>query len=285
MIALAREVMSESRRNRIGGLAAEVTFFAVLSLFPGLLIFAGALGSLQTILGHDVAARSEAAVLEFLGRILTDRARSTVDAVRELFEGQSGGLLTTAALIASWTLSSGFAALIRALDLVYGIEERRTWLNVRVTAFVLALGSTLILAVVVISIVMGPMLGDGAAMADRVGLGPTFSFIWDWLRAPIAFALLVFWTTTVFHLGPNRSSRAEWKRDLPGGVLAAFLLLAVSYGFRFYLGLAYAWNQVVGVLGGGLLLMLWLYFLSLAMLAGGTLNGILRRRFRRGPLP
>jgi len=281
MKTLVSKLADKSREDRITGLAAEVTFFAVLSLFPGLLLFAAAVGWFETLLGHDVASRSKTAVLEFLGTILTERASPTIDAVRALFEGQGGRLLTTAALIAFWTLSTGFAALIRALDQIYGLVERRSWLNVRLTAFVLAVGTVLILIVVVISVVVGPLLGDGQALAGRIGMGEYFSFVWDWLRAPIAFALLVLWATTIFHLGPDRSSRAAWAHDLPGGLLAAVLLLVVSYGFNVYLRVASALDQVLGVLGGGLLLMIWLYFLSLAMLAGGELNSVLRARFRR----
>lgn len=265
-------------RNRLTGLAAEVTFFGLISIFPGLLILAGSLGSLESLLGHDLAAESEAAVIGFLRLVLTDRAAFVIDAVHELFRQESGGLLTTAALIGLYTLSTGFAAMIEALDLAYGVREERSWLSVRLTAGVLAVGSVLVMIIVLIGVVTGPLMGGGQYLARVVGLGEAFSFAWDWLRAPAAFALLVVWTTTIYHLAPARRARTAFAQDLPGGLLASILLLAVSYGFQIYLNVAAGFNKILGLLGGGLILMMWLYLISLAVLVGGQLNGILRDR-------
>lgn len=273
------EMIRESRVNRITGLAAEVTYFGVLSLFPGLLIVAGALGWLDSFVGHRIAEKSETTVVELLDLVLTERASFVIHAVRELFRSQSTGLLTTSALIAFLSLSSGFAAAIEALDLAYGVPERRSWISIRLMAFVFAVGSVVMLALLLLLIVAAPLLGGGAGLADQVGLGGVFSFAWDWLRAPIAFGLLVIWATTLYHLAPNR--RVRWLRDLPGGVAAAVLWIVVSYGLRFYLQAAASANKILGVLGGGLILMIWFYLLSLVLLLGGELNAILTRRALR----
>jgi membrane protein len=266
--------------NRLTGLAAEVTYFAVLSLFPGLLIVASALGYLETIVGHDLAERSQGAVIEFLQKVLTERGSLVIQAVRDLFTRDSSGILTAAALIAFYTLSSGFAAVIRALDLIHGVAERRSWLHIRLTAFVLAIGSIVMLAVILVAWVVGPLLGSGLRIAERIDLGDAFPFFWDWMRPPLALALIAFWLTTLYHLAPYRGRGRSWLGELPGGLLASVLLLAVSYGFSFYLGLAAAGNQVLGVLGGGLILMVWFYLMSLVLLLGGELNAILAARRR-----
>lgn len=262
-------------QKRISGRAAEVSFYGMLSLFPMLLLVAGALGPLEILIGHDLAARAESTVIRFLNLVLTERASAVVDAAQALFDRKSGGLMTTAGLVGFWTLSSGFCSVIETLDISYGITERRSWIRVRLTAFVLAIGSTLTIAMVLIGVAARPLLGTGRYIAAHLGLGSGFAFVWDWLWTPFAFAILVLWATTVYHLAPNK--RTPWLNDLPGGFMAAVLWLVVSYGLNIYLQAAAGINQVLGLLGGGLILMMWLYLLSFVLLLGGEVNGLYSR--------
>jgi membrane protein len=273
IIEFAVQLVRKSASDRLLGLAAESAFFAVLSVFPGLLLIAAALGSLDSLVGAAVAERSEAVVLEFLSHVLTDRAAGVTETVRDLFVQERGGVLTTALLGGLWVLSRGFAAVIRALDLIYGLRERRSWFRLLFTQLCFALGSVIMLAVVLAMVVVGPFLGHGQLLAERHGLGHLFSFAWDWLRAPVAFALLVVWAATLYRLGP--SHLAPWTRGLPGALTAGLLWLLVTFGFRVYLSMVASVNEVFGLLGGGLILLVWLYLLSFALFIGGQLNVVL----------
>lgn len=282
--AVALRVVRQSIEDRVGGLAAEVAFFGVLSLFPGLLVLAAALGFLEGLIGNDLAGRAEELVLSFLDRILTEQAAGAVAAVRELFARPRGGLLTLASLLALWGLSRGFVAVIRALDLAYDLEERRSLVHQRLTALGLALSAVAVAVVMLAAVVVGPLLGGGLRLAGWLGLGREFAATWGWLRWPVAFAMLVTWGATLYHFGPYR--RTPWRSGLPGAALAGILCLAVSVGFGAYLRLAAAANQVLGALGGGLILLVWLYLLALAVLVGGELNAVLLARSSgRGPVP
>jgi membrane protein len=64
-------------------------------------------------------------------------------------------------------------------------------------------------------------------------------------------------------------------------VLTAVLWLVVSLGLNIYLQVAADANPVLGVLGGGLILLIWLYLLSVSLLLGGELNPVLQR-YRAG---
>lgn len=280
---LGKQLYREARDDRLTGLAAEVAFFAVLSVFPGLLMLTAALGSLDSLSSGDVVQEVEKQILDFLQLVLTNRASGTVDAVRTLFEEESQGLLTVASLVALFSLSRGFAAIVRALNLTYDAEERRTWLKLRLLGLALSLGTVIMSAIVLAMIVAGPLFGGAQELADLLGLGTIFSFLWRWLRYPATFALLVAWATTLFHLAPNRP-RPPWRQDLPGALLAAILWLVVSAGFNLYLQIAAGGNPVYSVLGGGLILLIWLYLLSLSLLLGGELNSLLAQGDSR-PLP
>jgi membrane protein len=273
---LAGDVARGARADRIGGSAAEIAFFAVLSVFPALLVLAAALGSLEVLVGHDLASRAEAVVVEFLQRVLTSDAGGAIDVVRQLFGQRRQGLVTAASLFALWGVTRSFATVIRALDLAYAVRESRKPVGRWLTALGLALGSLVLTVVVLAMVVVGPLLGLGRSLADRLGIQGWLVGGWEWVRWPFAFALLVAWATTLYHLAPAR--RTRWRHDLPGALVAAVGWLAVSLGLGGYVSVVAAANPILGVLGGGLILLVWLYLLGLALLLGGELNAVLDHR-------
>jgi membrane protein len=277
--SIFKELIAEVVDDRMTGLAAEVAFFAVLSIFPGFLMIASGLGSLEGLLGSEIADEAESAVRSFMNRMLTSDASQAIQAVRDLFDERRSGLLTFSVIGALAALTRGFTALIRALDIAYDLTERRTWIRQRLMGVGLALGSVLMTVVILAMFVAGPLLGGGQALADRIGVGETFALFWDWLRWPVSFAVLVAWANATFHFGPNQ--KTAWVADLPGAILTSILWVVVSLGFSVYLRVAADFNQVLGILGGGLILLVWLYLLSIAFLLGAELNAILAGRARQ----
>ncbi len=104
-LAFARAFAGAVDRNRLLGLSAETAFFAVLSIFPGLLIAASLLGLLDVFVGADLAARAQDRVVSGLNLVLTDEASGAVSSIQGLFEQARGELLTVAAVGALVTLS------------------------------------------------------------------------------------------------------------------------------------------------------------------------------------
>lgn len=272
---LAGELRAEAKTDRVTGLAAEVAFFVVLSVFPALLVLASALGFLGSILGDDLARDAQGEVLGFLEGVLTEDADGTVGAVRELFEREPAGLFTFGVLGATWATARGFAAVIRALNVAYDVGDGRTWARRQGIALLLSLVTVVVAAVVMAMVVVGPLLGAGSTVAGALGLGSAFATAWDWLRIPAVLLVLVAWATAVYTFGPDhRSSISE---SLPGAVLAAAWWLLASYGLRWGLSLSTGGNQVFGALGGALILLAWIYLLALGLLVGGELNATLMR--------
>lgn len=273
---LLRRLVGEWRDDRVGGVAAEIAFFAVLSLFPGLLALAAALGSVGALIGDDAAGRAKDAVISFLERVLTDEAGSTLEAVTALFDDTSAGALTVGTAVALWAASRGFVAVIRGLDIAYDIEESRRYVRLRAVALGLAAGSVVVAALMLSVLVVGPLLGTGHEVADRLGFGSGFATLWDWVRWPFALAVIVGWAATIFHVGPNHHT--PWRYDLPGALLTTAVWVLVSLGLRVYLSAVGGANQVLGTLGGALIVLFWLYLLSIGLLLGGELNAELFAR-------
>lgn len=271
--SLGAVLVDEVRKDRVAGLAAEIAFFAVLSLFPALLIAAGLLSYLEALVGAEVAARTETRVVDALGLVLTERGEPVLDSVRAVFEGEYGGLLTIAALGALVTLSGAWAVVVQALNLAYDSDEHRPWLRRRLLGLGLGLMTVLIVVVALAVVVVGPLLGRGTDVADVVGLGGAFEYFWDLARLPVLALVLVGWLALVFHLAPNR--RTPWRAALPGAVATTVLWLAASGGFGLYLRTIGEGNPLLGVFGGGIVVLTWVYLLALALLLGGELNALL----------
>lgn len=274
LVDLVRDLVREWRADRVSGLAAEVAFYGVLSLFPALLALTAALGWLEVVVGGELAARAEEEVIEFLRRVLTDEAAGTIDAVQALFADAEPGVVTIGLAVSMWAASRGFVAVVNALNVVYDLDERRNYLGLRAAALALAVGTVLVGAGMLAVLVLGPLLGTGRDIADAVGLGAGFATFWNWLRWPVAVVVIVAWAATILHVAPNHQT--SWRRDLPGAVLAGVAWGTLSMLLRLYLStVAAGSNQVLGTLGGPLIVLLWLYLLAVGLLLGGELNAVL----------
>lgn len=273
LVRFGRRYVREVLEDRLPGLAAETAFFTVLSVFPGLLVAGSLLGLLDVLLGAEVAEQAQQRVLDALSLVLTEEASGVLDSVQSLFESSRGGLLTFATLSALGTLSGAFGVAVNALNLAHDRTESRTWVRRRLVGLAMAI-STLLLAVLALALlVVGPLLGRGEQLADLVGLGAVFASVWDLVRLPALAALVVLWATSLLRYAPSR--HIPWRSALPGALLAAALWLVASAGFRVYVGTAAEANPVLGAFGGGAIVMIWVYLLTLSLLLGGELNAVL----------
>lgn len=260
----------------VSGKAAGVAFYAVLALFPSLLAMAAALGSMETLLSPGLAEEVRTTVLEWMNRVLTEQADDTQRAVQRLFDEGNGDILTFATVGALWAGSRGTNAVMRAMSRIYGVADARAFWQRRLVALGL-LAATVVAAALALSMfVLGPLLGGGRRVAETVGLGDTFVWLWEWLRVPVVFLGVTAWAAAVFHIAPD--GRKGWKPDLPGALATGVLWVLASLGLRVYLGVAGEANQVLGALGGALIVLVWLYLLALALLTGGELNVVLLER-------
>jgi membrane protein len=280
--AQAGDLVDACRRHRLSGLAAEVAFWATLSIFPALLAVAAALGSVDALVGTDAAERTRAELVDGVTELLGGTASGVASTVDGLFDRPRPSLVSVGLVALVWAASRAFTALIRALDVIYGVDERRSWVRVRLTGLGLALGSLAVGSLVLAAVVVGPLLGRGPAVSEAVGLGDAFATAWTWVRLPVAALVLVAWATTIFHLAPDH--RTPWRWDLPGALLTMGLWLVGHLGLLAYLSLtAGSTNAVFGVLGGALTLLLWLFVLAAGALLGAELNAAVARWRRADP--
>ena len=267
-----RALAHEWSKDRVGGLAAEIAFFALLGFFPAVVALAAALGSADAVIGKNTAADVE----DWLVNQMVDvfgGDNSLEQTTRELFDGVNGGALTIGALIALYAASRGFTAVVRALDVAYDHGHMRGWFSTRLVGLGLTLLSVLAAAAVLTMIVVGPLFGEGDEIAADLGLASVVGTLWDWLRWPVVFVVLVAWAATVYHVAPNH--RSPWRSELPGALVAAAWWGLVSLGFSTYLAVASSGaNAIFGLLGGAISLLFWLYLMAMGLLLGAEINSI-----------
>jgi membrane protein len=275
---LVGDVWRKSDRDRILGLAGENAFMGVLTVFPMLLVFAAVLGQLSSVIGASNTDRVKTAIRDFLKTVLTSGATDVDKTVNDLFSNH-GNAFTLALVIALMSVAQAFASVLNTVTLAYDVNDHRGWWRRRFIGLLLGIGSLIAGAVLISAFVVGPFFGK----SSDIGISQTYGYVWDYLRYPVALLALVAWTTTLFHICPDRPAR--WRSGIPGALLTSFLWGALSLGLSSYLQIVVPRSPLLGALGGGLILMTWAYLLCLSLLIGAELNATLlaRRRARATP--
>lgn len=276
---LGKRVVSQVLDDDLLGVAAQLAYFFLFSLFP-LLLF------LTTLLGYfadDVVVRGR--IFGFLEELIpTQEAFVLVrDTLDEVISERGGGKLSFGLLAALWAASAGMVALIRGLNTAFDVGDDRAWWKNRLRAlsFVLLLGVQL--GVTLVLIFSGAEIGEALAQWLRLGLyfGPLWA-IFSWL---LVLASLILTFDVLYNLGPHLE-RYRWRWLTPGAVAGVWLWLAVSLGFRLYLSYFDNYSRTYGSLGTVIILLLWFYLTGIAILVGAEINSeIYKAEQRTAPEP
>jgi membrane protein len=159
-------------------------------------------------------------------------------------------------------------AIISTLNQAYDIQEGRSWWKVKSTAIGLTVALAAFIVISMALVMVGPALG--VKVAAWFGFGPAFTMAWNILRWPVVFGLVTLGIAVIYYYAPD--AEQEWIWITPGSVLATLLWLVISIGFTFYITNFASYNATYGTIGGVIVLMLWFYVSSLAVLAGAELN-------------
>ena len=270
---LSRTIRS-GRRDRVGGTAAELAFFLILSIPPAILILAGLAGYVGRLFGSDTQREMQDAIVKGLGTFLQPETmdKFAVPAVRDLFAQGRADILSLGAVLAVWSSSRVTHVFMRASSIAYGAPGLPGWRR-RLAALGLTLGGLIMLAFAIPVIVAGPQIGD--TLAEHTALPQVFGDAWRVLYWPVAIAIGVALLASIYHLAPGR--RTRWRSHVPGALLAAGAWVAAAFGLRVYVAAAFGKGSAFGPLGAPIILLLWLYVSAIALLIGVELNAELDR--------
>jgi membrane protein len=288
MSRLTVRVVESFMEVRAMGLAAEMTYYALLSLFPLIGALGASLGFIERLVGPEQALEMEAFIIGSLDLVFS--AEATADVVAPLVTGlireERAGFAVGSFLVTMFLASRIFRSAIDTLDSAYNVEERRSFLALWGLGLLFSVCAILAAAILIAMVVVGPLLGGGRAIADWLRLGAAFEWVWAIARWPVVFAAATAFLSLLYRFGPN--ARCTWRESLPGAIVGMFLLVLVATGFRVYIGATGLQSPVItdaddavllALQGFGALMavLLWIWLSAMVVLTGGVINAELRR--------
>ena len=259
-------------RNHTLQMAAALSYYFVLSLFPALIF-------LSAVVAYLPVPNLFEQALGMMGRFLPADSMGLVRRVlADVITPNRGAFLSFGILGTLWTASGGFAAAIEALNIAYDVQDDRPFWKTRPLAIALALITGFLLLLALSVMIVGPRFGQWLAI--RVHLSSIFVLLWPYIHWSIAIGFTVLAVEALYFLAPN--VRQRFLATLPGAVLAVGCWLALSYLLGMYFRHFANFNKTYGTLGAAIALMTWLYWTGFAMLLGAELNAELAKVSEEG---
>ncbi len=259
-----RQLVRKFFADRGTHLAAMVAYFALLSFVPLVFLALSLFG-----LAHRAEA-SDFFVRELKHAFPGTSLDSIIKLVRRVQDNAATlGIIGGIGLI--WSSLSFFSALESALNIVYGLPNRR-FVHGKLLAAALAASVlvTLFASLVIGALGVSVLKHNLGAFADS----PVLAYI---VSIGASLAGVFLFLLTVYRWLPN--THVELREALPGAVTGALVLEASFQGLPIFVRLADV-NVTLRTLGGPAILLLWLYVMANVIVFGGEINWWWRERHR-----
>ena len=270
LLYVLRKTAREFQQDQCTDLAAALTYYAVLSLFPALLVLVSLLG----VFGQG--RKTVDAVMQIAAGVVPSDAMNLLrQPIEQLVQSPSAGVaLITGALTAQWSASGYVGAFGRAMNRIYEIDEGRPVWKLRPLQLVLTLaGLVLATAVAVMLVVSGPV---AEAVGNAIGAGSIAVTTWNIVKWPVLLVCVVLAVAVLYYSTPNvKQPKFRWISV--GAVFAILLWILASVGFGLYVTNFGSYNKTYGTLAGVIVFLLWLWITNLALLFGAELDAELER--------
>jgi len=269
-----RKVVVASNRRRLSGLASEMAYNAMLALFPAMLAVLTAIGlfkPLQITFQNFAGRISEVAPTEALSLVQ--------NIAKQISASQNGGLFSLSFIFAVWSASGALATAMAALDEIHQTPHnlKRPFWKARPIAILLTISTISMLMLAATLIFISDIIVR--TIANQSGIfSSNLLALWWLLSFPLALATMAVLFAFTYRFGPSRWNPGQ--PIMPGAVLAAIFWAILSNLLRVavrYIGS----NQVYGVVGAVIVLLLWLYMSSLSLLIGAQINVTIGNEMRR----
>jgi membrane protein len=256
-------VVRDMEKNHTMAFAAALAYYFVLALFP-FLIF------LSAIAAHLPLPNFFSQIMELISRVVPAASMGPLrNLMNDTILSTHSRLLTFGILLTLWSASSGFTALIDALNTAYNVSETRRYWQTRALAISLTFSVGCLLVIVIGLLLLGPHLS--ARLTETFGM----ETLWTYVRWAIAIACTVLAVELLYFVAPNLKQR--FVSTLPGAFIAVSGWIGLSYLLEIYFQDFSAYSKGYGTLGVALACSIWLYWTGFVVLIGAQFNAELRR--------
>ena len=257
--------------HRILAIAAGVTFYALLAIFPGiaaLVALYGLFADPSTISKHltDLSSVLPGGVLDVIGdqlQRLSHQGNATL-----------GFAFLLGLVISIWSANAGVKALFDALNIVYGEREKRSFLKLNAISLAFTCGALLFLLLALAALVVLPLI------VDYLGLTDTAQWLLELGKWPVLLLAIAVAVAMMYRYGPSRE-KAQWRWLTWGSAFAAIGWLIVSVLFSWYAASFGSYNKTYGSLGAVVGLMTWMWLSSIVILLGAELDAEMEHQTTR----
>ena len=262
--------MAEFGADGCTDLAAALTYYAVLALFPALL----ALVSLLGVFGQgESTTQTLLDMVRDLGQ--SDVAEQLEGPITSMTQSDRAGFALVAGIAgALWSASGYVGAFGRAMNRIYQVDEGRPFWRLRPVQLLITLAAILLAGIVLLGLVVSGPLAQ--AVGDSLGLGSTAVTVWDIAKWPVILLLVGVIVAVLYYATPNvKQPRFRWISV--GAAIAILTWVLASVVFGFYVANFGSYNTTYGSLAGVIVFLLWLWITNLALLFGAEVDSELER--------
>jgi membrane protein len=259
----------EFKEDNLTDLAAALTYYGVLAIFPALIALVSILG----LVGHSATQP----LIENLGNVAPGPAKTIfTSAIQNLQKSRgAAGIIFIAGLAAAlWAASGYVSAFMRASNTIYDVEEGRPiWKTLPVRV-----GVTLVMIALLAISAVAVILTGGLAkqVGNLVGVGSSAVSVWDIAKWPVLLLVVSFMFSILYWASPNvKQPGLRWLS--PGGILAVAVWILASGAFALYVANFSSYNKTYGALAAIIVFLVWLWISNIAVLLGAEFNAELER--------
>lgn len=267
----ARDVASHIWTNigchRVLAIAAGVTFYALLAIFP-------AIAAIVALYGLFADTHTIVTQVNSMAGVLPGGAIAVIgDQVGRIVSRPSSSLGFTfivSLLISLWSANAGMKAMFDALNVVYNAEERRSFIKLNAVSVAFTLAAIALLLAAMASVVVVPIVLNALPMESLIA--PALGYT----RWPLLLILIGLGLSVIYRFGPDRE-HAQWRWISWGSALAAIAWLAASLLFSWYAANFGSYNETYGSLGAVIGFMTWMWLSSIVVLLGAEIDAVMER--------
>ena len=267
---ILKKTMREFSADQCTDIAAALTYYAVLALFPALLAIVSLLG---------VFGQGQSTTDALIGIVRDLGPQSAVDTLTPVLEGlvqkQAAGLtLIVGLLSALWSASGYVGAFARAMNRMYEIDEGRPFWKMRPMQIVVTLIAVTLISVVAVALVVSGPLAE--SIGSAIGLGSVAVTAYNIAKFPVLLVIVLFIVAVLYYATPN-VQQPKFKFISVGAGVAVLVWILASVAFAFYVANFSSYNKTYGALAGVIVFLLWLWITNIALLFGAELDSELER--------